>query len=382
MANFPFFLAYVDIDCFCIVMTVIAAGYVRRDYGSETQVRYFFVFLTAYLTYIVADLAWAYFMFGADFAVDPLVPMIAGLISRTSLAAAGYFWYGYTMARFESVHFYSRKWRWTAMIPAFLTPVIYVEGYLFGLNTVTLPGGMTAAGPTSLIIDGIMLLYLIMAAVVAVSNYRHTKTNAQRRMCVIYVMFMLPPFGATILEMFLPDMPFMALAMMVSILLVLLSVMQNGISNDALTGLNNRRRADEYLMESVQRASHERPVYLFIIDMNRFKEINDTFGHLEGDRALQLMATALRDAGASLDAFVARWGGDEFVMICCEGVEGAGGDPARVPVLIDARLHDVLEDADVEYDLSCSVGFAKCDAPAESYTQLMSDADQMLYRNK
>ena len=95
-------------------------------------------------------------------------------------------------------------------------------------------------------------------------------------------------------DVLVPDMPVMSPAMLISIMLVLRQLQDSRISTDALTGLNNRRRADAYLEENLPRATADAPLCLYVMDMNRFKAINDTYGHLEGDRALKTMADALR----------------------------------------------------------------------------------------
>lgn len=107
---------------------------------------------------------------------------------------------------------------------------------------------------------------------------------------------MLAPLAAGITDIFVPDMPVAAAGAMVSIVFVIMHMQESRISNDALTDLNNRRRADAYLEDAIARSSEARPFFFFIVDMDRLKSINDTYGHLEGDHALQMMANALRKA--------------------------------------------------------------------------------------
>ena len=86
------------------------------------------------------------------------------------------------------------------------------------------------------------------------------------------------------------------------------------IYNDALTGLNNRRRLDQFLEEHLEISSKDRPVSLLLMDVNGFKKINDKFGHIEGDAVLKMVGTVLKLAAADFDAFAARYGGDEFCL--------------------------------------------------------------------
>jgi len=84
---------------------------------------------------------------------------------------------------------------------------------------------------------------------------------------------------------------------------------------DPLTGLGNRRAFDEALAGAVAGARRaDRPFSVVIADLAGFKRVNDTFGHLEGDRCLQQVADALRDTVRGPDACF-RWGGDEFALV-------------------------------------------------------------------
>ena len=84
---------------------------------------------------------------------------------------------------------------------------------------------------------------------------------------------------------------------------------------DALTGLGNRRAFDEALATGVTDSQQTgEPLGLIVGDLDRFKELNDSYGHLAGDEALKQVATAVRGAVRSPDACF-RWGGDEFAVL-------------------------------------------------------------------
>ncbi|MEC4819395.1 MAG: GGDEF domain-containing protein [Scytonema sp. PMC 1069.18] len=84
---------------------------------------------------------------------------------------------------------------------------------------------------------------------------------------------------------------------------------------DSLTGLQNRRYLDWYLPEQIQQArSHETPLSLIILDVDHFKKVNDTYGHLVGDRVLQLLSKRLRHNLRFQDTPF-RYGGEEFVIV-------------------------------------------------------------------
>ena len=82
-------------------------------------------------------------------------------------------------------------------------------------------------------------------------------------------------------------MPLLGLSIFMMILILFLMIQNMQVYNDALTGLNNRRRLNQYLEDRLSKASPARPLLLFIMDINSFKSINDVYGHLEGDHALR-----------------------------------------------------------------------------------------------
>ncbi len=87
---------------------------------------------------------------------------------------------------------------------------------------------------------------------------------------------------------------------------------------DALTGIANRRAADRRLTQAVSQATrHERPLSIIITDIDRFKRLNDEFGHAFGDAVLKAIAVRLGSLIRASD-LVARWGGEEFLIIAPE----------------------------------------------------------------
>lgn len=84
---------------------------------------------------------------------------------------------------------------------------------------------------------------------------------------------------------------------------------QNGeISTDYLTGLYNRRRLDEHLQRRLRMRRKEQKLFVIMMDMDKFKDINDKYGHAVGDEALVKMAELLRGICKESDDFIARMG--------------------------------------------------------------------------
>jgi diguanylate cyclase (GGDEF)-like protein len=149
-------------------------------------------------------------------------------------------------------------------------------------------------------------------------------------------------------------------------------------STDALTGLPNRRYFDEYLGLLARRRRAEDRVGVLMIDIDRFKRLNDTFGHGVGDHVLRAVAQAI--AGAVRDDDVpARFGGEEFAVLLKNPTPGVAievGERVRRSVAqLDLRRMGVP-------GVSVSVGVAVADESDEPLDAIIDRADQALYRAK
>jgi diguanylate cyclase (GGDEF)-like protein len=144
---------------------------------------------------------------------------------------------------------------------------------------------------------------------------------------------------------------------------------------DALTGLANRRALEEILAAEISRAqrfAHQLAVVL--LDLDRFKEINDSFGHAAGDGMLRAVSRLLTSLARQGDT-VARWGGEEFVVVLPEtDLAGARRFAERLRRTIEA--HAV---GDMTTSASCGVATM---LPEDSVEELLGAADQALYRAK
>ena len=377
---FQFFVAYLIVDVLCAVLAIIIASSVSRDSGSETQVRFFNLVLSAFLVFVIFDAVWAFLSYGGLVQPNEMMLGIVNGINLSAIAFDAYFWFCFTLARFNSKLTDRRSWRFALAIPAIAVPVIHVVGFFAGQNVIALSGGRMAYGICHTIIVCIQLLYIVAATIYALRRHARATTRSDRRLSLVFVSFMLPFIIGGVVDTLIAGTPVAAASIAVSLTFVMMSMLKLRVSNDALTGLNNRRRADEYLEERLSRVSPERPLHLFIMDLDDFKAINDRYGHLEGDRALQLMAEALRVVSAQLNAFAARWGGDEFVFIVARA--DAGLDLEQIVALIGDALASELNNEQVEYSLTCSVGYASCDSADTDGSRLLSQADQMLYQRK
>ncbi|MGB7173030.1 MAG: GGDEF domain-containing protein [Candidatus Acidiferrales bacterium] len=155
--------------------------------------------------------------------------------------------------------------------------------------------------------------------------------------------------------------------------------LQLNAATDALTGLYNRRLFEEYCDKEFNRAKrYGQHLALVLLDLHRLKEVNDLYGHLQGDQVLQLAATTLRKNLRASD-FAFRIGGDEFALLLPQA------DPEQAATLCDRlRTHFEGEIAPLKLEVGVTIDYGIAVHPQDGETKdvLLRLADTRLYQLK
>jgi diguanylate cyclase (GGDEF)-like protein/PAS domain S-box-containing protein len=149
--------------------------------------------------------------------------------------------------------------------------------------------------------------------------------------------------------------------------------------NDALTGLPNRVQLNQRIQFSLNLANREQiPLAILFLDLDRFKQINDSLGHLFGDRVLVEVASRIRSCLRTADT-AARLGGDEFVLLLHDTDSRGAEIAARriLPALAEPLLLDGMR-----FTVTCSIGIALFPGDGQTVDELIKNADTAMYRVK
>ena len=158
-----------------------------------------------------------------------------------------------------------------------------------------------------------------------------------------------------------------------------LKKIQHMAMRDELTGLINRRQMSELMTLELRRSQRsDRPLLLAQLDIDHFKNINDTHGHAVGDLALQAFAQTALAHLRSADV-LARWGGEEFVLLLCD-------TPADAAIPLLERVREAVQAHTLPHDgqqicMTVSIGWAQHQRD-ESLEETLQRADQALYQAK
>ncbi|MFZ6863166.1 diguanylate cyclase [Undibacterium sp. Ji67W] len=155
-------------------------------------------------------------------------------------------------------------------------------------------------------------------------------------------------------------------------------------TTDGLTGIYNRRFFDEHFrMALAQAVRQSTPLSIFMVDIDFFKQFNDVYGHIAGDKALIAVATALKKQLQRVSDVIARYGGEEFVLMLPNMQHDSASQFAEKLRLAVWDLHIFHEESDIDQQVTISIGYStfsgveSCDPYA-----LLGTADNALYNAK
>ncbi|MGM9940853.1 MAG: diguanylate cyclase domain-containing protein [Bulleidia sp.] len=192
--------------------------------------------------------------------------------------------------------------------------------------------------------------------------------------------FVICPLIAGALQAMYTGISIICLGATIAVLQESLSHQDSLITTDSLTRLNNRTTLVQYMDRLLSHFNPETDghIYLLMMDIDDFKMINDTMGHLEGDRALIQLAEVLKKTADRYKSLIARYGGDEFCVLL------QVSDPDEKDMFI-SNLKECLRDPDIvdmKFSLDVSIGCAEYTGMIYNIPDFLAAADASLYECK
>ena len=372
---------YIFLNLFCIAILLVCIFHSRVGLGIMTQQNYFVALLLVVAVFFASDTIWYAMNEGALPQVWS-VSMVLKSCYFLSATLAGYTWFLYTVSLSESSFITNRKITFLLAIPVLVHVALCVINFqtplLFAVDQTSFE---YSRGPFFGLQYVIVYAYLGTASASAIRKAMQPESALDRMRYILIALFPVLPAISGVVQLFYWRFPFNCMAFTLSIIIVYLNELGRQISQEPLTQLANRKQFMRTLQQLMRDPDSIGRLRLFMIDVNRFKSINDTFGHIEGDQALIMVADAIRNAAKTLNrrALLARFGGDEFAIAACF-------DQARDVDAFIKTLHDEIEvcNANIkkDYRLSLSVGVAQLQGSHESMRSFINEADEALYREK
>ena len=374
MSVFSFY-AEVSIGCVCVLMVLLYS--IKRLPTPQLKFTLFHRLVLWHALYFLSDSVWA-------MVNDGVIPkntfsvLAVNYSNAVILAALFYscFIYAEMSTRPEMTRMQIRCLQAKLRIPIFVEMVILLVSFVaapdFWLDKDLEPRDLYY-----FILAFIPIVYIMVVTVRCIArglkpeNRQHLKTYL---IVASYTPGCIVAGGAQIL--FSLTTPIFCFWCTLIILFVYLNSQNQLISTDPLTSLNNRNQLQRYLL--LQRDAKDS--YVIMVDVDHFKQINDTYGHVEGDKALIIISRALKQACGRLkmSIFLCRYGGDEFLMIA------QTGNPDDVLKVVRDCLQEQIanrEDSQT-YPIEVSLGYARWDGDVANFKDCVAHADQKMYEDK
>ncbi len=378
--NFSVLDIYFVFNIFIFILGLFIFFKTTPDLLKKTDYIIFKVFIIAFCFYVIITSVWS--MQEYDVIKLPRIPfLIVCLLSYSSVLFNGYCFYAFTVNYFD---FNKKKLRYVDAIGTvpFLVGVVLLivsifNGMIFSLSD----SNHTVMGPLYILLPLSAFIYFIIIIIVSIINAIKAKSSVTRR----YALTLIASIIFLIIWVLLDDnfdrITIIPIAIFSVIFFMFVSLQQNSIYTDALTQMNNRRRAMEFFTSQKDSISQNNSLYVFLFDINYFKEINDTYGHVEGDEALIILASAIKKSFVSHNGFSSRYGGDEF-MCAWRKQNDSSTDPNEIVYEIREASRKRCKELEKPYDLSISVGIVEFSDFNMTFDECVKKVDEALYEDK
>ncbi len=223
----------------------------------------------------------------------------------------------------------------------------------------------------------VAILEMIVVEIEALRNYFHKNNYAyqERIRPVIFIALIL--ICSLVLQRWVLHIPVWIVGGTIAMLIVYSNWVGNLISEDEMTGLENKR---QLYLDMDERIKDGKEWGLIIFDANKFKAINDSYGHMEGDTAIKEIADCLKEEALKKDAKAYRFGGDEFMLIADTDKED---EIKEILSDIENKIEKKNDILKKQYKLSLSYGYAFYnDEGCCTIPEIIESADASMYKMK
>ncbi len=373
-------LYYIQTNVMCILLLAfVLVAYVREMRGAAEAV-YYRAEIVGIMIYCLSDMA-AAICKGENFPGVRHILWLANTVYIAFPALLVVLWGHYIIAHMKKYGFckssFDRIFRVLVMIGFVVTMTSPVTHFAFYLDE----SNMYHRNFGVFLVPVLSYVYMIYDTVKLVVLSRKIESLEGRREAITLSVFVIPCILLSLLQMFVYGCTTAQVGFTLGFMIVYLVGQQNKISKDALTGLNNRREFEHQFDNMVKGAEK---ILICMIDVDYFKSINDTFGHVEGDSAIKSIALVLSKACAKCkgegDFFLSRYGGDEFVIVSKDFSDGAD-QMLSDAVLTELNTCNLTNEKSYLLQLSIGTAYGAVSGRKDA-VEIMKKADKEMYRQK
>jgi len=225
-------------------------------------------------------------------------------------------------------------------------------------------------------------LYFVYSDIFSFIKLIKDNSYVKRRECSLILTFSVIPFIGSLIQSLFYGTTLLLPCVTYALTIIFMNVQNMEVSLDPLTKINNRGQLNKYLNSKIATLKRTKKMFLILIDVDKFKSINDTYGHVEGDNALISVANILKKVCATErgNMFLARYGGDEFAIVC------VAKDARKIYNILDTIQEWTAEwngNTKAPYRLSLSAGYSEFNGTkSNAIESLIASADEQMYQHK
>lgn len=238
--------------------------------------------------------------------------------------------------------------------------------------------GNYTRGPYFFVSLLIAYLFILSAAIVAITSAFKKENFANRTRYMSFFIFSISALMLSILQVLFPELPILALGNSIAFVWLFFNLQDLMISKDSQTGLQTKNYIYHLIEQRIKHDDGTFFLYIFLIDIDNFKRVNDYYGHVEGDRALLRVANIFIDYGQRDKFSAAKIGGDEFLFVVRSKEKI---NPANIVKELRKRLAEENKKSGAPYKITVSIGFSQY-KKGDTTLDLVVRADNKMYQEK
>ena len=377
-SDFLYSLLYLEVNVISLVLVALL-HYKTSGLTKMVAQRNFAMAIDAQMVFFISDTMCVTMYYGL-FTYIPTIVFFFKTVYFLSTSLMCFYWFVYFEHLQGTSFVKDRKRVLMSSVLVWIMGLLLVVNIFTGMCFYIDDNDVYCRGPMFILLYIFSYAYVFFTCSRALVRMFKKQYSSQRRKLIKLALFPVGPAIAGIIQFINPALPLACAALAFATLIIYMDWTDEMISVDPLTILNNRKTIDHYYEMWHDDKDDNASLYLLMVDANKFKSINDTYGHLQGDKALIRIADAMRLAikGHHKRSLIARYGGDEFVILIWAENEVA---VQNIIARIDRELRKLNKEANAPYDLTVSIGYEKA-SPDISLKDLIENADEHLYSEK
>lgn len=369
-------LYYLQTNLFCIIILLLILNKLKNKSKYSTII--YKKMLICFILFCLSDIISIVFR-ETNYNYSNIILYLSNSLYLYLPLLIGYYWFKYIYLNLDQKKYENKKVRVLLSLPTIIGIILLISN-VFTHNLFVINSNNTyERGKIYYIYAICTWLYIIVSTIKAIIVYLKSNNIYIKERTFPLCLFIVAPAITSIIQNMFYGLSVTQIGFTISSLLIYLCYLDEQISIDNLTKINNRTKFNEYIQNKFDNTKNEDIISLMFIDVDNFKAINDTYGHLVGDETLISIAGILKKScnDYSKDLFLARYGGDEFVIISSLDIK----ELQKFEKTIQDNLNAYNKKN--KNKLSISIGYtSNVKANYKSISHLIDIADDIMYQTK